>query len=44
METICDLCRKNCIQDMSKNRSIRDRIAMHVAVSEMVYSTKLNEA
>ena len=44
METICDLCRKNSIQDMNKNRSIRDRIAMHVAVSEMVYSPQLNEA
>ena len=44
METISDLCRKNSIQDMSKNRSIRDRIAMHVAVSEMVYSPQLNEA
>ena len=28
---------------MNKNMSIRDRIAMHVAVSEMVYSPKLNE-
>ena len=29
---------------MNKNMSIRDRIAMHVAISEMVYSPKLNEA
>ena len=29
---------------MNKNMSIRDRIAMHAAISEMVYSPKLNEA